>query len=235
MEKSERSLCELGCGRPARFVLKMGKACCEKDSRSCPEMCRKNSESKKGKTPKWKNGHPRGMKGRLAWNSGKTYVELMGLERASRWKKDASGRLRGRPISEEQKKKLSKIAKANGSGGYIRGGGRGKKGWYRGIWCDSSWELAWIIYHLDHGMPFERNWKKFPYLFDGRGFTYTPDFRLPDGSYVEVKGWSNEKTAAKIEQFPHVLVVLMKKEMTPYIEYAVGRYGKDFARLYGTE
>lgn len=47
---SNEKICELGCGRPARFVLKTGKACCESMSNSCPEMRRKNSESHKGLT-----------------------------------------------------------------------------------------------------------------------------------------------------------------------------------------
>lgn len=224
--------CELGCGRPARFVLKMGKACCESDARSCPEMRRKNSESHKGKCPKWLNGHPKGMTGKDSWNKGRTYIELMGQEGADDWKKKASLRLKGRLISEAQKKLLSKIAKDKGCGGYRQGGGRGKHGWYKGVWCDSSWELAWVIYHLEHNISFIRNQTKFPYRFEGNHFTYTPDFRMPDESYVEIKGWSDAKTAEKIAQFPHKLVVLKEKEIKPYISYVVGKYGRDFIRLY---
>lgn len=38
-------------------------------------------------------------------------------------------------------------------GGYRKGSGRGKKGRYKGYWCDSSWELALnlkeILNHLN--------------------------------------------------------------------------------------
>ena len=28
--------------------------------------------------------------------------------------------------------------------------GYGKHGWYKEYWCDSSWELAYVIYNLDY-------------------------------------------------------------------------------------
>jgi len=38
----------------------------------------------------------------------------------------------------------------SGKGGKRIGSGRGKSGWYKGYWCDSSWELAYVIYNIDH-------------------------------------------------------------------------------------
>lgn len=35
----------------------------------------------------------------------------------------------------------------------------------------------------------------------GEGYTYTPDFKLEDGSYVEIKGWMTEKGKKKLERF----------------------------------
>ena len=43
------------------------------------------------------------------------------------------------------------------SGGYRKGSGVGKGGWYKGYWCDSSYELAWIIFNIEHGNLFTRN------------------------------------------------------------------------------
>ncbi|MEI7942893.1 MAG: hypothetical protein WCH76_06985 [Candidatus Riflemargulisbacteria bacterium] len=158
-------LCEMGCGRPARFVLKMGKICCEVDSKSCPEMRRKNSESHKGICPKWKNGHPKGMAGKITIWRGKTYDEIYGKEKSVKIKHKLSvshighsGMASTEDKEQQRRKNLSVSMKAGGkSGGYRRKSGRGKHGWYKGIWCDSSWELAWVMYHLDHGIPFERN------------------------------------------------------------------------------
>ena len=44
----------------------------------------------------------------------------------------------------------------------------GIKGWYKGFWCDSSWELAYVIYNLDHGIEFRRNTEKFEYEYCGK-------------------------------------------------------------------
>ena len=43
------------------------------------------------------------------------------------------------------------------SGGMRIGAGRAKSGWYKGIFCNSSYELAWVIYSLDNNVKFKRN------------------------------------------------------------------------------
>jgi len=54
------------------------------------------------------------------------------------------------------------------SGGYRKGSGVGKGGWYKGYWCDSSYELAWIIFNIEHGNPFTRNTEEFEYIWGGK-------------------------------------------------------------------
>lgn len=96
----------------------------------------------------------------------------------------------GHKVSEETKRKISETAKANKkSGGYRHGAGRGKAGWYKGYYCDSSWELAYVIYNLEHNIcNFIKNTKdKFEYTFNNEKHFYVPDFKFDDGSYVEVK------------------------------------------------
>lgn len=224
--------CEFGCGREARFVLKTGKMCCEKHGQSCPEMRRKNSESKRGKCPQWPNGHPRGFSGKTAWNKDSTYESLMGKDAADKRRERVVQALSGRTLSEDQKMLLSKIAKQKGMGGYRKGGGRGKHGWYKGIWCDSSWELAWVMYHLDHGISFERNTDRFDYEWQGEKHRYLPDFKMSDGTHVEIKAWLDDQGKVKLGSCPG-LVVLMKKEMESFLRYAVEKYGKDFVKEYG--
>ena len=118
------------------------------------------------------------------------------------------------------------------SGGYRIGAGRGKHGWYKGYYCDSSWELAWVIYQLDHNILFKRNTKKFPYIFEGQSYSYIPDFILSNGEYVEIKGWPNKKTESKLSQFPHKLTILWKPDMENIIDYVKQTYGRDFIKLY---
>ena len=50
--------------------------------------------------------------------------------------------------------------KSNKVGGYHKNLGRGKQGSYKGYWCDSSWELAFVIYHLEHDIKFKKKLEK---------------------------------------------------------------------------
>ena len=59
-------------------------------------------------------------------------------------------------------------------GGYRKGSGRGKKGRYKGYWCDSSFK-------------FERNSESFKYNFQGKDHKYYPDFKIDD-TFFEIKG-----------------------------------------------
>jgi endogenous inhibitor of DNA gyrase (YacG/DUF329 family) len=116
-------------------------------------------------------------------------------------------------------------------GGYRMGSGVGKSGWYKGYWCDSSWELAWVIYNLENNIFFERNKKSFEYFYDNKLLKYFPDFIIDD-IYYEIKGYVNEKTTSKIKQFDGKLVIIGKKEIKKYINYVTEKYGHDFIKLY---
>lgn len=175
---------------------------------------------------RWPGGHPNGAAGKPAWNRGKS----PSTETRAKQSKALTGR-KGTPHTAESKAKLSEKAKANGSGGYIPGSGRGKRGWYRDFWCDSSWELAFVMYHLDHGIDISRNDQRFSYVYKGQEHHYTPDF-VVSGELVEVKGVVTEQWQAKVDQFPGTLKVLYKEDMQPFIGYAQERYGRDFTRLY---
>lgn len=138
----------------------------------------------------------------------------------------------GHKVSEETKKKISSTGRSRHSlGGYRKGSGRGKKGTYKGYYCDSSWELAYVIYNLDHNIKFERNEELFPYEFNGEQHKYKPDF-IENGVYVEVKGYFTEQVKAKEFAFPYQLKYIDKNTIKPYLEYVEQTYGKDFIRLY---
>ena len=103
----------------------------------------------------------------------------------------------------------------------------GYAGRYKGFWCDSSWELAFVAYHLDHGIEIKRNRKGFKYNFYKKKHKFYPDF-IVDGKYVEIKGSIKRKSKAKFEQFPGELIVVGAKEIKPYLDYATKTYGKEF-------
>jgi hypothetical protein len=141
--------------------------------------------------------------------------------------------LRASPKREQLRRaKLSGVARQRGLGGYERGSGRGKKGWYRGYWCDSTHELVFVVWALDHEIEFERNTEPFPYEFDGRVLHWTPDFLLADGTYIEIKGYVATEALAKFEFFYRPLRVLTRPDLEHVFDYVWRTYGKNVIRLY---
>ena len=113
--------------------------------------------------------------------------------------------------------------------------GKGKRGWYKGYYCQSSWELAFVIYCLDFGINLIRNIDGFKYLWNGCERTYFPDFYLTDeDTYIEIKGYYNLRSKEKINQFPadKKIKVYCKKEMKSILQYVINKYGKNYTDLY---
>ena len=142
------------------------------------------------------------------------------------------GRASSKEKESERKRKISETAKRNKiAGGLRKGSGRGKKGWYKGFWCDSSWELAFVIYNLEHNITFERNREGFEYIFEGEKHKYYPDFII-ENEYYEIKGYRTKQLEVKISQFEHILNVIDNLHIKPYLDYVISKYGEDFIRLY---
>ena len=172
--------------------------------------------------------------GKIPWNKGLTNETDVRVALISA---KASKALKGKAqnISPESEKirraKISNRMKIVG-GGYRQGSGRGKSGWYKGYWCDSSYELAWVIYGLDHHLSFKRNTEKFPYVWEERIRYWIPDFILCDNIYVEIKGFLTEQNKAKHSQFQPLLVVFQRNDLNRIFDYVYKVYGKDFINLY---
>ncbi len=115
-------------------------------------------------------------------------------------------------------------------GGYRKGSGVGKSGWYNGIYCDSSWELAYVIYHIDNNLPIIRNKQKRKYIFNNKQCIYIPDFITNDG-LVQIKGYVNEKWNAKLK-YNQDIKVIGKQQIKFYLQYVVTKYGKDYIKYY---
>lgn len=110
---------------------------------------------------------------------------------------------------------------------------RFKYGTYKGYECDSSWELAFVIYNLDHDIPFERCKEHFSYVYANKIHQFYPDFKI-DGVYYEIKGRDSDITQSKIKCFPShlILKVLFKDDIKLYVDYCIHNYGKNFTHLY---
>lgn len=188
--------------------------------------CKSNPERvQREKSP---NAHrPKGLD---AWNKG-----LIGdprckhTEETKKKLKNSSGVAKTLESEIERRRKISEYAKLN-NGGYRQGSGRGKKGWYKGFFCDSSWELAYLIFCLDNNISIKRNTAQRQYMWQGKLRTYIPDF-IVDDKVVEIKGYRTDQWLAKLEYNPDV-IVLYEEQMKDVLLYVINKYGKDFVNLY---
>lgn len=110
-------------------------------------------------------------------------------------------------------------------GGAREGSGRAKTGYYKSIYCGSTYELCWVVYALDHNIGFSR----FPDTLKNDGVTYIPDFLLSDGTtIIELKGYEREGAVAKktavAEHHGYTVKVLRKEDLTFAFEY-ITKYG----------
>ena len=112
------------------------------------------------------------------------------------------------------------------SGGRRIRSGRGKQGWYKGIYCDSSWELAFLVYYLDHNKNIKRCEERREYIFNNEKHIYIPDF-VTDEGIIEIKGYKTQQWKIKLEQNPDIKV-LYEDDIKLYLEYAISTYGKKY-------
>jgi hypothetical protein len=167
-------------------------------------------------------------KGVSTWSKGLTKKDHPGLARPKRIGVKFGASLHGH--SNETKTKLSRIAKERKLGGYVKGSGRGKKGWYKGIFCDSSWELAYVIYCLDHNISICRNTEKRTYVWENKEYNYLPDF-VVEGKLIEIKGWRTPIWEAKLASNKDV-TVLYENDLKHVFNYVVDKYSKNFINMY---
>lgn len=146
-------------------------------------------------------------------------------------KRKFPGKANDKVSEEKRKQKISNTMKNNPkSGGYRMNSGRGKKGWFKGIFCDSSWELAFVIWNIENNKSIERCKEKREYIFNGEKHIYIPDF-IVENEVIEIKGYSSKQWEEKIKQNSDVKV-LYKNDIKPYLDYVISKYGKNFISLY---
>lgn len=129
-----------------------------------------------------------------------------------------------RPIALEGLKKATEVLKSHGNwGGYREGSGRSKSGYYKGIYCGSTYELAWMIYQLDNNRDFSR----FEGMLEWNGVKYIPDF-LQDGKIIEIKGYEKDESVARktavANHFGYEVIVLRKEDLRKEFEWVKTHY-----------
>ena len=123
---------------------------------------------------------------------------------------------------------LSQKARERGLGGPSAVSSYGKRGTYRGVHCDSTYELAFLIYCLDHNITITRNTQGFPYTYEDKHYNYYPDFYLADYDvFIETKGRDigpvYEKAQAVVDA-GRKIKILHYEDLTDCFRYVVETY-----------
>jgi hypothetical protein len=119
-------------------------------------------------------------------------------------------------------------------GGYRPGSGRSKSGYYKGIYCGSTYELCWLIHALDNGIKFTR----FEGVLTDGDIKYIPDFILDDSTtIIELKGYEEQESVDRktklAEKLGYKVIVLRKTDLQPIFEHVEKKFGtKKFYTLY---
>jgi hypothetical protein len=109
----------------------------------------------------------------------------------------------------------------SGCGGFREGSGRSIGGYYKGIYCHSTYELIFLVYHLDIGTKIKRSKKQIPYSYESKNHIYYPDFEI-DGKLVEIKGFYNDVVGVKTQaakDLGYNINVLYLSDLNPMIDY----------------
>lgn len=123
----------------------------------------------------------------------------------------------------ETQKYCSSVCSKQLAGGYREGSGRAKTGYYKGIYCGSTYELIWVIYCIDNDISF----KRFDGLLEFNGTRYIPDFII-DNTIIEIKGFEdveavNRKCAVAIAN-GYTIKVLRKDDLKEQFEWVNAHY-----------
>ena len=127
--------------------------------------------------------------------------------------------------------KLSEHAKNMNFGGYHPNSiKKHHHGNYKGIHCDSSWELAYLVWCLDHNIKIERCKEIRYYKLNKKLCKYLPDFVINDNEIIEIKGYYDKTAKIKSEQNPDIKV-LLKDDLIEQLNYVITKYGKEFWKV----
>lgn len=117
-------------------------------------------------------------------------------------------------------------------GGLRQGAGRGKHGWFKGFYLDSNYELAYLIYCLDHDIEIVRNKTAFSYTDSAnKDRKFYPDFRVK-GKLTEIKGYYTNDLDLKINAVKEPIDVLFPKDLVDVFKYVENKTNLKISELY---
>lgn len=179
-----------------------------------------------GKIEVWNKGLTKETDKRVATSGSKISIILKDRNNKLREQGKVPGTAPTKEKEIERRNKISVTMKSNPNAGGLRPkSGRGKKGWYKGYFCDSTYELVYVIYNIDHDIKFKRCHKYYEYFYLGEKHKYYPDFELENGTLVEIKGYKNGQTSAKLKSVNDVNIMLLTRDELVYaFDYVKNSY-----------
>lgn len=120
-------------------------------------------------------------------------------------------------------KECLKIIQAR-NGGYKKYSRKGNAGYYKGIYCDSTYELIFLIYCLDHNILIKRNKKYFLYNYNNKVHKYYPDFIINNRMLIEIKNFYSDIVEAKLKATTDPIKVLYGKDLIKIAKYVSNKY-----------
>lgn len=159
---------------------------------------------------------------RTAWNKGLTKETderiRKGIETLYRHIADGTVKYKGRPFTEEEKKKHSETMKKavlEHKKSYSSNNvcGRVKIQEYSGIKFHGKWEVEVARWLDRNNVKYVRDGiKPFEYLWNNSTHLYFPDFYLPDYNiYIEVKGYETERDRCKWKSVKNLIIFKQKE------------------------
>ncbi len=119
---------------------------------------------------------------------------------------------------------------------------------FNGLTFDSSWELAFYIFYYDKNIKLKQSDVYFEYDFNNQMHRYFPDFIMPCGVFVEIKGDQFKDTDGKLKNVynpkdlkykakfdcavKHNVVILYYKDIKIYLDYMLQKYGSSWKKLF---
>jgi len=152
--------------------------------------------------------------------------EMLREHIGNKYDKNRKAKIDERTENIRRRKISEKLKNHPNGGGYRKGSGRGKSGNYKGYWCDSTYELVWVIYHLDHNIKFKRNTERFDYIHNGKSKKYLPDF-IKGGMIYEIKGYKDELVDIKLNSVNKPIKILYKNDIQYMFDYVEEKYTYD--------
>ena len=112
------------------------------------------------------------------------------------------------------------------NGGFRPGSVRSRWGYYKGIYCASTYELVYLIYSLEHDIPIKRNKDYFNYEINNVSKRYLPDFKINE-TYIEIKNFPRKDVDIKAEAVTKQgkeIKVLYYKDLEEIMNYIDSKY-----------